>query len=84
MKNIDKESLEKAYRLFDSGDIDTIEIGTTKGLKQLHTYLFDNLYDFAGQIRDKNISKGGFRLLKCYNSKLTPLNYLTHKNYNKR
>jgi cell filamentation protein len=61
MKNIDKKSLEYAYRLFESGVIDTIEIGTTKGLKQIHHYLFDGLYYFAVQIRTKNISKGGFR-----------------------
>lgn len=61
MKNIDKISIENAYRLFDSGDINQIEIGTTKGLQQIHNYLFDKLYDFAGQIRRKNISKGGFR-----------------------
>ena len=61
MKNIDKESLENAYRLFDSGFINEIEIGTTKGLQQIHKYLFDNLFDFAGKIRTLNISKGGFR-----------------------
>ena len=61
MKNIDKESLENAYRLFESNDIDKIEVGTTKGLIQIHNYLFNDLYDFAGKIRTKNISKGGFR-----------------------
>ena len=61
MKNIDKNSLENAFRLFESNDIHKIEIGTTKGLKEIHRYLFDGLYDFAGKIRTVNISKGGFR-----------------------
>lgn len=61
MKNIDGKSLKKAYHLFESGDINHIEIGTTKGLQQLYKYLFDGLYDFAGKIRTLNISKGGFR-----------------------
>jgi len=61
MKNIDKQSLENAFQLFETGTIDTIEIGTTIGLQQIHKYLFNKLYDFAGQIRTKNISKGGFR-----------------------
>ncbi len=61
MKNIDKNSLENAFRLFESNDIHKIEIGTTKGLKEIHRYLFDGLYNFAGKIRTVNISKGGFR-----------------------
>ncbi|MNK09106.1 Adenosine monophosphate-protein transferase NmFic [compost metagenome] len=61
MRNIDEQSLKKAYHLFESGNISNIETGTTKGLQQLHKYLFDGLYDFAGKIRTQNISKGGFR-----------------------
>lgn len=61
MNKIDEKSLENAKRLFASNDINSIEIGTVKGLKQIHKYLFDGLYDFAGQIREKNISKGNFR-----------------------
>lgn len=61
MKNIDKNSLENAFRLFESNSINKIEIGTTKGLKEIHHFLFDGLYDFAGEIRNLNISKGGFR-----------------------
>lgn len=53
MKNIDKLSLENAYHLFESGDINNIEVGTTKGLQEIHKYLLDKLYDFAGQIRTK-------------------------------
>jgi cell filamentation protein len=61
MKNIDKLSIENAFRLFETEDIDKIEIGTTKGLLEIHKYLFDGLYNFAGKIRTQNISKGGFR-----------------------
>ena len=61
MKQIDEKSLQKAFQLFESGDIERMEIGTTKGLQQIHKYIFDGLYDFAGKIRDKNISKGVFR-----------------------
>jgi cell filamentation protein len=60
-ESIDGKSKSKAYALFESSLIDTIEVGTTKGLQQIHAYLFGGLYDFAGQIRQKNIAKGGFQ-----------------------
>ena len=64
MKNmetsLDEKSKQKAYELFESGFIDNIEIGTAKGLQQIHGYIFGGLYDFAGQIRTLNIAKGGF------------------------
>jgi len=58
---IDGKSKTKAYALFESSFIDSIEVWTIKGLQQIHAYLFGGLYDFAGQIRQKNISKGGFQ-----------------------
>jgi len=60
-KTIDEQSKEKAYLLFDSSVINTFEVGTTEGLLQIHKYLFDELLSFAGEIRNKNISKGNFR-----------------------
>lgn len=63
--NIDEQNLQKAQKLFESGDIDKIEVGTVKGLCQIHKYLFDGLYDFAGKIRTVNIAKGGFRFANC-------------------
>lgn len=61
LNDIDNKSLENAKNLFSSGEINKIEIGTIKGLQQIHEYLFDGLYDFAGIIRKENISKGNFR-----------------------
>jgi len=61
VNEIDRLSLDKAFDLFDTGFRSQIEIGTTKGLQQIHKHLFDGLYDFAGEIRSKNISKGNFR-----------------------
>ena len=59
-QEIDRLSKENAYRLYDSGDIHRLEVGTTKGLQDIHRYLFQGLYDFAGEIRELNISKGHF------------------------
>ena len=60
-QEINAQSLQNAYRLFESGIIEQIEVGTTKGLCEIHRYLFEGLYDFAGEIRRLNISKGGFK-----------------------
>ena len=60
-QEIDAQSLQNAYRLFESGTIEQIEVGTAKGLCEIHRYLFEGLYDFAGEIRRLNISKGGFK-----------------------
>jgi cell filamentation protein len=58
---IDGKSKSKAYSLYDGSLLDNIEVGTIKGLQQVHGYLFGGLYDFAGQIRTLNIAKGGFQ-----------------------
>lgn len=60
-ESIDGKSKNKAYSLYESSFIDNIEVGTVKGLQQIHAYLFGGLYEFAGQIRTKNIAKGGFQ-----------------------
>ena len=65
----EKISKQKAKQLFESGDINQIEIGTFKGLAEIHTYLFSDIYEFAGNIRDVNIAKGSFRF--------APLMYLS-------
>lgn len=62
---IDKLSLEKAHALFETGDIDKIGVGTVKELCEIHRYLFDGLYDFAGKVRTLNIAKGNFRFANC-------------------
>jgi cell filamentation protein len=57
---IDGQSKKKAYALFESGMLASLEPGSVKCLQQIHGFLFGGLYDFAGKIRDKNIAKGGF------------------------
>ena len=51
----------KAIQLFDTKKIDEFEVGTFKGLAMIHKYLFEDIYDFAGKVRDENIAKGNFR-----------------------
>jgi len=57
----EKISKHKAKQLFDSGDITNVEVGTFNGLAFIHAYLFEEIYDFAGKIRNVNIAKGNFR-----------------------
>lgn len=57
---LDEQSKHRAYELFDSNIINDIEVGTVNGLQQIHSFLFGGLYGFAGEIRNKNISKDGF------------------------
>jgi cell filamentation protein len=54
-------SKRKAKQLFDSGDIGTVEVGTYGGLAFIHRYLFGEIYSFAGELREVNMSKGNFR-----------------------
>ena len=61
-------SKKKAKEMFETSFLETVEAGTFEGLKQIHEYLFGDIYDFAGNIRKVNIAKGNFRF--------TPLAYL--------
>lgn len=63
---IDGQSRQKAYQLFESGILETLEPGSIKCLQQIHAYLFGGLYTFAGQLRTLNISKGGFTFANCH------------------
>lgn len=54
-------SKARALKLFEKGLLDTFEVGTFQGLAQIHKYLFEEIYDFAGQVRTVNIAKGNFR-----------------------
>ena len=60
-KEEERISKKKALKLFDKGILKTLDVGTFSGLTKLHKYLFEDIYYFAGKIRDENISKGNFR-----------------------
>ncbi len=60
-KTEEQISKQKAKLLYDSGDIDKVEVGQFAGLAFIHAYLFDDIYPFAGNIRTVNIAKGNFR-----------------------
>lgn len=57
----EKISKKKALELFENGYLDSLEAGTYKTLAEIHKYLFDEIYEFAGKLRDVNIAKGNFR-----------------------
>ena len=57
----EKISKMRAIALFEKNLLDTFEVGTFRGLAQIHKYLFDDIYDFAGQVRTVNMAKGNFR-----------------------
>jgi len=80
---IDGQSKKKAYTLFESNLIDNIEVGTIKGLQQIHAYLFGGLYDFAGQIRKLNISKDGFQFAQArfLDSSLKKIEQMSEKTF---
>ncbi len=57
----EKMTKKKAIQLFENGELEKFEVGTFKGLSQIHKYLFEDIYDFAGKVRKENISKNNFR-----------------------
>jgi cell filamentation protein len=59
----EKISKQKAKQLFETGEMNRLDVGTFAGLAQIHLYLFGDIYDFAGKIRDVNIAKGNFRFV---------------------
>jgi cell filamentation protein len=68
---IDGQSKKKAYTFWESNLIGSAEVGSVKALQKIHAYIFGGLYDFAGQIRNKNISKGGFTFAPCQHFHIT-------------
>lgn len=79
----EKISKQKAKQLFDSGDITQVELGTFSGLSFIHAYLFENIYHFAGKIREVNIAKGNFRFapLMYLEASLKHIDTMPHSNF---
>ena len=79
----EKVSKKRAKQLFDSGDINTAEIGTFKGLSFIHHYLFQDIYDFAGKLRKVNIAKGDFRFapIMYLEQSLTHIDQMPQSNF---
>ncbi|MCX7076855.1 MAG: Fic family protein [Methylococcales bacterium] len=82
-KSEEKISKQKAKQLFDSGDITQVEVGTFSGLSFIHAYLFENIYHFAGKIREVNIAKGNFRFapLMYLEASLKHIDTMPHSNF---
>lgn len=83
-KTEEKITKLKALDLYDSGKINNIEVGTFKGLAEIHKYLFDDIYDFAGKMRTVNIAKGNFRFASVLYLKdiLKTIDEMPEDNYN--
>ena len=77
----EKISKKKAVRLFESGALDALPVGTFAGLKAIHEYLFEDIYGFAGKIRTINLAKGNFRFAPLiYLEAALPLSLASHSN----
>ncbi len=61
MRDEELQSKKRAVELYDGGKIDDFEVGTTEGLKQIHQFLFQDVFEFAGKIREVDLAKGNFR-----------------------
>ena len=79
----EKISKQKAKQFFETGEINKIEVGTFAGLAQIHYYLFEEIYDFSGKIRDLNIAKGNFRFapVMYLQQALEHVNQMPHRNF---
>lgn len=79
----EKISKQKARDLFDSGRIEEVKVGTFEGLAFIHSYLFEDIYEFAGKIRTANIAKGNFRFapLMYLKQSLEHIDKMPQENY---